>query len=302
MSDPNVPDASAGAETPAGGSDPSAPAAPETPSGAPEDIGAETGGASDTPGKGDKAELSDDGSETPGDSGTPKDEGGEKGKKAKKRIGTLTRENYRLQQENERLKAEREKPVIPSEPKAEPRQEDFEDYDDFQKAHTKWTVDEGIRQNDVAKQKQSEKQTSEREAHERQIAFEDRADELRETMEDFDEVAKSAEMIRFYSEVPHLAEIVEGNEKGPEIAYFLGNNPDKAVELARLSPYQAAVEIGKLESKLSTNPKPRAASKAPDPINPTGGGGQGGAEKKPHEMNDAEFAKWRKGFIAKRNQ
>jgi hypothetical protein len=262
-------------------------------SGAPAD-GAETGEESDT------SETSDPSGEgeTTGDSEPPEGEGKNH---AKKKIGKLTKENGRLQLELERLKASQAQPVTTSEPVKEPLQDDFEDYDDFQKAHTKWTVNEAIRQNDVSQREESAKQSSELKAKERKADFEERAGAFKETTEDFEEVARSPEMIRYYSDVPHVAEILEGNEKGPEIAYHLGKNPDVAIELARLSPLEAAVAVGKLEAKISKEPKPRAVTKAPTPISPTGGGGQGGKGKAPSEMNDEEFAAWRRPFIEKRS-
>jgi hypothetical protein len=295
MSEEETPVAPAeGAEIPLEGSDPPAAEEGEITPVAPAE-GAEKGGDTDPP-QPDPAEKE---GETPGNSETSEGEGKNK---AKKKIGKLTKENGRLQLELDRLKASQAQPAPTSEPVKEPLQDDFEDYEDYQKAHTQWNVKETIRENDVSKWKESEKQTSEHKAQERQADFEERADTFKETTEDFEKVAKSPEMLRFYSDVPHIAEIVEGNEKGPEIAYYLGNNPNVAFDLARLSPLEAAVEVGKLEAKISKEPKPRAVSQAPTPISPTGGGGQGGKEKAPNEMSDAEFATWRRGFIEKRNK
>lgn len=257
---------------------------------------AETEGESET--SAESEPLGDKG-ETTGDSDTSEGEGKNK---AKKKIGKLTRDNYRLSNEVERLKTESVQSVTTSEPVAEPHQEDYENYEDFQKAHIAWTVKSAIHQNEVSRRDESAKRFSERKAQERGADFDERADVFKDTTEDFDNVAKSPEMLRLYSDVPHLVEIIEGNEKGPEIAYYLGNNPDVAVKLARLSPYAAAAEVGKLEVKLSREPKPRAVSQAPTPITSTGGGGQGGESKELWELEGAEFDKARRAQIAKRNQ
>lgn len=264
------------------------------------EAGAETGGEKSGTSQ-ENSELSGDEGETGGESDTSEGEAG-KGKQAKKRIDKLTREKGNLQLELDRLKAEKEQPAPVLEPTAEPKEEDFEDYADYQKAHTSWMVKEAVAANDLSRSEEGQRQSSEKQAYERSMDFDRRADVFRETHEDFDAVAKSPEMMRFYTDyAPHLAEAIESNEKGPEIAYHLGENPDVAIKLARMSPIQAAVEVGKLEAKLSTDPKPKAVSKAPDPINPVGGG-QGVVDKDPTEMNDDEFATWRKSHIAKRNQ
>lgn len=220
-----------------------------------------------------------------------------KGKSAKKRIGQLTKEVYELQ---EKLK-QYEQPEAPK-LDDEPKEDDFEDYDAYQKAHTAWIVKKTITDERFAEQEKVRIQSLERQRQVRSEAFDNRAAIYKEEVPDFDEVAKSPEMVEFYSKYArHLAEAVESSEKGPEIAYYLGNNPDVAIDLAKLSPIQTAIEIGKLETKLSVTPKPKAVSKAPEPITPVGGS-DSVMDKDPAEMTQEEFIKWRRGFISQRHK
>lgn len=75
------------------------------------------------------------------------------------------------------------------------------------------------------------------------------------------------------------------DEKGPELAYYLGKNLDKADEIANLDPISAALELGKISSKLSVG-KPIKTTKAPEPIDPVNG--SGGLKKSKDKMSMAE--------------
>lgn len=57
----------------------------------------------------------------------------------------------------------------------------------------------------------------------------------------------------------------------PEIVVYLQDNPELIDKLSEMTPYMQAVEIGKLDAKLSA-PKPVKKSQAPEPIKPVGGG------------------------------
>lgn len=100
-----------------------------------------------------------------------------------------------------------------------------------------------------------------------------------------------------------VAQIVMDLENGPAVAYYLGEHPDEARVISRMSERQAAVAIGRIEAKLSAPaaappPKP-AVSKAPPPA-PQIEAVEPAVQKDPSQMTDAEFAKWRKRQIAQR--
>lgn len=242
-----------------------------------------------TPAVGETPVVPENGTEIPGESGTPEaesevkpdgeilgesetpDEKALSGKGAKKKIGKLTAKNYALQAENDRLKAASEQSKVAL-PKDRPKEEDFEDYAQYEDALLDYKLDK----RDASRKVESDRQTSINKAQERAESFESRADVLRESNENFDDIAKSPEMLTIYDNAPHLADIIEDSKVGPEISLYLGENPDVAVDLAQMDPYSTAREIGKLEAKLSQTPKPKAVSKAPKPITPISGGGAGG--------------------------
>ena len=66
-----------------------------------------------------------------------------------------------------------------------------------------------------------------------------------------------------------MLSVFQDSEKGPDIAYHLGKNPDVAAKLARLPKNKMALAIGRLERDIST-PKPQPTN-APEPPTPIGG-------------------------------
>lgn len=65
-----------------------------------------------------------------------------------------------------------------------------------------------------------------------------------------------------------MAEAIAESDEGPALAYHLGKNPEIAEQIARLSPYAAARELGRIEERLRTErekAKAPVVSKAPPP-------------------------------------
>jgi hypothetical protein len=171
-----------------------------------------------------------------------------------------------------------------------PQLDSYEDYEQYNEALVDWKFNQRDAQQVVNNQAESEARAKQ----ERIDGFEQRASTFRAKQADFDEVARSPEISHVYGQAPHLADIVESSEAGPEIAYYFGNNPDIAANIASMSPYQAAIEVGKLEAKVTTAPKPKNITQAPTPITPVGGG-HDPAEKKVEDMTPEEYKVWRVG-------
>lgn len=82
----------------------------------------------------------------------------------------------------------------------------------------------------------------------------------------------------------------------PDVAYHLGRNPKEADRITALDPIEQILEIGRLEAKLKATPeKPKAPSKAPEPIKPLSGAGSTATDV-PSEADD--MGAW----IKKRNK
>lgn len=104
-------------------------------------------------------------------------------------------------------------------------------------------------------------------------AYYDREEEAMEKYDDYKQVVYNPNIP--ISQV--MAETIRESNIGPDLAYYLGSNPQEAHRIAQLSPYLQAKEIGKLELKFETNPPAKKTSSAPAPINPvTPAGNTGG--------------------------
>ena len=166
---------------------------------------------------------------------------------AEKRIKQLIAQNKELQRKLAEGDGKKATPTAP----APPKQEDFQNYDDFLIAKAKF---------EVKQETESEK--------------------FRTAIEDLDK-QHSARMAKAAEKDPEIFEIqndpdlpitqpmaiaIKGSDLGPEIVRYLADNRVEAARIAHLNPIFAAREIGKIEAKLS-NPTPaKNKSSAPKPI------------------------------------
>lgn len=94
-------------------------------------------------------------------------------------------------------------------------------------------------------------------------------DDARARIPDFDQVVNDRTPIH-----QRAAPFIVESEKGPEIAYWLGKNPDAARDLYHKfesQPAQALLELGRIEARLSA-PPPKTVSSAPKPAPVLNGG------------------------------
>jgi len=92
------------------------------------------------------------------------------------------------------------------------------------------------------------------------------------------------EVIQFPKET---LELVYGLENSPAVAHHIAKDFELADRISRMSPLNAALEIGRLEARLSA-PKAKPVSNAPSPT-PTIGGGAINPLKDESRMTDAEW-------------
>jgi hypothetical protein len=94
-------------------------------------------------------------------------------------------------------------------------------------------------------------------------------EDMRAKAPDFDQVVNDRTPIH-----KHAAPFIVESEKGGEIAYWLGKNPDAARDLYQkfeTAPAQAYIELGRIEARLSAAP-PKQVSTAPKPAPVLNGG------------------------------
>lgn len=193
---------------------------------------------------------------TESEPGTPPAEPKKKDGGFQRRIDKLTRTVHELRRE---LDTRTPKQEVKDD--SEPKEADFSSYGDYLRAVAKWEIKQSYKAQSQEQQERQQQESFKKTAD----TFQERSEKLREKYEDFDEVCFGDHVV--ISEVMSMA--ILDSEYGPEINYYLGSNPQESLRIAKLSPYAAAREIGKLELKFA-NPQtqPKKPSNAPDPINP----------------------------------
>lgn len=112
------------------------------------------------------------------------------------------------------------------------------------------------------------------------------------------------EKVREARSLPISREIqmeLKASELGPQVAYYLVENPEKAAAIMAMPLAAQLREVGRIEAKLElakAPPKP-AVSQAPPPVAKVDASDTE-VDKDPATMTDAQFNKWRKRQIAQR--
>lgn len=154
----------------------------------------------------------------------------------------------------EQRKWERERQVVaPPPPAQDPRPEQFESTESYADALAYRKAEQLLAQREQQRQ-QSEVLS----------AYHDREEDARTKYDDFQQVAYNPALR--ITDV--MAQAIQFSDQGPDVAYYLGQNPKEADRISRLTPLVQAKEIGKLEAKLASDPIVKKTSSAPAPIAP----------------------------------
>jgi len=179
----------------------------------------------------------------------------------------------------------------------------FTTTEDYLEALADWKSEQKLQDWDRKRRESAEKEQREQAAQKVHKTFAEREQKAREKYEDFEEVAYHLAPI---NEV--MAEVIRRSEFGPEIAYFLGKNPDRGQQIAQMTdPHSVALAIGRIEAQLDAqaNPAPAVTSTpkaapttAPPP--PKTLSGSAPVQKSPEEMTTKEWVDWRNSQVRKK--
>jgi chromosome segregation ATPase len=212
-----------------------------------------------------------------------------------------------LEELRQQMQANQAMPA-PKEMDPKPERSQFVSDGDYLEALTDWKTDQKL-----AERQQAEQQARV-EATQQQLAdnWAKRLEAAKTDLADFDEVVGKSEI-----DLPnHLYVAIVESDMGPQLAYYLAQNPSEARLLKGMSQTAALRMLGKLEDQLekaSAKPdeqpatgaekKPEPAvekSKAPPPIEPLTGA-SGPVEKPTSQMTYAEYKAYRQAQIKARN-
>lgn len=174
-----------------------------------------------------------------------------------------------------------------------PKYEDFNDFDAYSRAIARHEAKQEIEATLTAHQRAEAERQAQAAREVTAETWAKRAAAAKAEMPDFEEVVSSSST-QFKD--PVILDAIRESDIGPKIAYYLASNADEAEEIADMSTAAAIRAIGRIEAKLEDGKV--SVTRTPAPIKPVGQKTQ--ASKAPTEMSPAEFAKWRKSFIAQR--
>lgn len=214
--------------------------------------------------------------------------------KIQRRIDKLTREKYQAKAEAEAVRREVEalrrqveetRPRQIQQAQGEPKIEDFQNLDEYVAAKAEYVADRKLaaafeqreakqRETDTAKSQQAQADQWSK----RMASAAEKTPDLYEVIE-----SASAPLTRA------MADAIMDSDIGPQVAYYLAQNPEEAERLAGLSPSSVARAIGRIEAKLESDAvKPKSA--APKPVDPVGS--RSSASGMPDPMNTKAYIDW----------
>ena len=187
-------------------------------------------------------------------------------------------------------------PVAPTvAPDPEPNLETMNyDLEAFNTAHKAWVqrqIDFGVKQKLQEERAKQEKTAAEQEALTVRAGFEERAEKFAATHTDFKAVILNPALPQLH---PRAAGAMVRSDQSAAILYHLGKNPDFAARVARMTPDQQVMQIGRIEGIVSSQapaPKPQKqkVSNAPPPPTTTTGGTSRGKDPTDPSMSMDEF-------------
>jgi len=181
-----------------------------------------------------------------------------------RRIDQLTAQ---LRQKERELEETRTKST--PEPEKSPRREDFDDYESFIEAKAEHkAIQAAEKRLNEADTKAKEREARAQEENQQRSFVEAREHILEkgaEAYDDFEAVTTNDDL----SITPVMADALLSSEKGHELWYHLGKNPELADRIADMHPVQQLMELGRIEATLSGR-KPSAAPRPTTTLNSRG--------------------------------
>lgn len=158
-------------------------------------------------------------------------------------------------------------------PEPKPQRDTFTDPDAYEAALIEWASNQAADQVEKRLEAKRKTETDQQAAQERQKAndqlvttYRERSDAFAKDHADYAEVT-GRDDIEISMAMSHA---ILNSERGPDLAYYLGKNPDEAARIAALDPTRAVLELGRLEAKLSAPAQTPRLQPKPDPIRPLG--------------------------------
>ena len=230
------------------------------------------------------------------------DEDREYSKRVQKRIAQKTKAQREAErraeyweQEAKRLQAAKRdeqppKPSVPTTPQGAPKEADFETYEEYIKAVTRYEAQQVLAQEREA-----------RLAEERERKFYERMQEAEQRIPDFREMVYRESALGGPPITDAMFLETQKSEYAGDVAYYLATHIEEAKRIAQMPANLVAREIGKIEGKIEAGvikTTPARTTGAPPPIPPRVGSANKGGKINPDELPIEEWMeKSRKGEL-----
>lgn len=153
-----------------------------------------------------------------------------------------------------------------------PKEEDFNgDYLAYDRAKTAYDVRQVVREENRRLEETNRAKEQSTIELERRIAHDERVEDAREVITDYDDVMATMKGVNVRNEV--IEEIIS-SDKSALLAYHLAKNPDKLLAMNSMSSRELAREMGRLEATVKM-PAAKKQTTAPAPLTPLKGGASG---------------------------
>lgn len=229
------------------------------------------------------------------DSGDDEEIKEEKPKKKKggfqKRIDKLSQErNYWKEQA---LNKEAIKPGTPIKEESKviegrPNPENFDTHTDYVEALTDWKLEAREKERET----KSKAEQAKADQNKKLEAFQSKVAEFEKVHSDYQDVVSDVEHVALSDD---LQKAIIESKMGAHLAYELAKNEKELIRINKLSSFELAKEIGKLEYKLSSeassSSKEIKTTKAPPPVKAIGTNSKT-VTKDPEKMSFQEYKKW----------
>lgn len=154
-----------------------------------------------------------------------------------------------------------------------PKSDDFESWDEYLEALTDWKIEQ--RESKAQPQKQETRRTDDA----KQPVYQPDPTAVQKYQQtgqekygdDFAEMMEAADNGEFAVSMP-MADTIFDSDHGADIAMYLYDHPDEAMQIAQKSPARQVRDILALEAKLKATPPAKRVSGAPAPHGPERGG------------------------------
>lgn len=178
---------------------------------------------------------------------------------------------------------------------AEPKRDDFETYEEHQRALTQYEARKTTRE-ETAKVRKEELEKAHREQNEKAAqTWKEKIEKAIAKHDDFEDVLEdNSDTMDLVYRSPMRAAITE-SEIGPEIVRHLCLNKEEAKRIRELPAYKQAAAIDKIETEILAAAKPAKDEGDEDDKEEQGEGDDKGSEKEPAPKRDADGRFEKKG-------